>query len=59
VGLEEVASDRWKVHFGAIELGILDVQNAKARGARQFGLLLRTDGTIVTRRRRRRRRLRR
>jgi hypothetical protein len=50
VGLEEVARDRWKVYFGAIELGLLDVQNAKARGARQFGLLLRTDGTIVPRR---------
>jgi len=56
VGLEEAVDDRWKVYFGAIELGMLDVRNAKARGARQFGLLVRTDGTIVSRRRRRTRR---
>jgi len=56
VGLEEVDDDRWKVYFGPIDLGILDVRNAKARGYRQFGLLVRTDGTIVARRRRRTRR---
>jgi transposase InsO family protein len=56
VGLEEVANDRWKVHFGPLELGMLDVRNAKSRGYRQFGLLVRTDGTIVSRRRRRSRR---
>lgn len=53
VGLEEVDDDRWKVHFGPIELGVLDVRNAKARGNRQFGLLVRADGTICSRRRRR------
>jgi hypothetical protein len=47
VGLEEVDDDRWKVYFGPIELGVLDVRNAKARGYRQFGLLVRTDGTIL------------
>ena len=56
VGLEEVANDRWKVCFGPIELGVLDVSNAKTRGYRQFGLLVRSDGTIVSRRRRRSRR---
>ena len=56
VGLEEVDDDRWKVYFGPIELGVLDGRNAKARGSRQFGLLVRADGTILSRRRRRGRR---
>jgi putative transposase len=56
VGLEEVDDDRWKVYFGPIELGGLDVRHAKARGYRQFGLLVRTDGTIMSRHRRRTRR---
>lgn len=56
VGLEEVDDDRWKVYSGPIELGVLDVRYAKARGSRQFGLLVRTDGTILSRRRRRGRR---
>jgi hypothetical protein len=42
--------------FRTVELGVLDVRNAKIRGYRQFGLLVRTDGTIVSRRRRRTRR---
>ena len=53
VGLEEVDDNRWTVYFGPIELGVLDVRNAKARGARQFGLLVRSDGVIQSRRRRR------
>jgi putative transposase len=53
VGLEEVDDDRWKVCFGPIELGVFDVRNATARGSRHFGQLVRTDGTIVSRRRRR------
>jgi transposase InsO family protein len=56
VGLEEVDDDRWKVYFGPIELGVLDVRNANARGYRRFGQLVRTDGTISSRRRRRTRR---
>jgi len=40
VGLEQVDDDRWKVHFGPIPLGILDVRNAKDRGYRAFGLLV-------------------
>jgi hypothetical protein len=40
VGLEEVDDDRWKVYFGPIALGILDVRNAKERGYRAFGLLV-------------------
>lgn len=53
VGLEEVDDDRWRVYFGPIELGVLDARNAKERGSRHFGLLVRSDGTIVSRRRRR------
>ena len=56
VGLEEVDDDRWKVYFGPIELGMLDVRNAKARGYRQFGLIVRTDGSILSRHRRQLRR---
>jgi len=55
VGLEEVDDDRWRVRFGPIELGVLDARNAKARGARSFGVLVRTDGAIGSRRRPRRR----
>ena len=40
VGLEEVDNDRWKVRFGPITLGILDIQNANKRGYRAFGLLV-------------------
>ncbi|MGZ6358712.1 MAG: integrase core domain-containing protein [Bdellovibrionota bacterium] len=44
VGLEEVDNDRWKVYFGPVPLGILDLQNLLEKGARQFGYLIRTDG---------------
>ncbi len=40
VGLEEVDDERWKVYFGTIALGILDVRNARERGSRAFGLLV-------------------
>ena len=53
VGLEEVDDNRWTVYFGPIELGVLDVRSAKARGMRNFGLLIRADGGITRRRRRR------
>lgn len=44
VGLEEVDDGRWKVHFGPIALGILDARNARSRGSRTFGRLVRADG---------------
>lgn len=44
VGLEEVDEDRWKVYFGPIALGILDVRNAKSRRGRCFGKMVRIDG---------------
>jgi hypothetical protein len=44
VGLEEVGDDRWKVYFGPIALGILDVRNARERGNRAFGLLVPLEG---------------
>ena len=40
VGLEPVDDGRWKVHFGPVPLGILDVRNARDRGYRAFGLLI-------------------
>lgn len=52
VGLEEVDNDRWKVYFGPIALGILDVRRAKERGDRQFGALVRIDGEVTSRKRR-------
>jgi putative transposase len=55
VGLEELDGDRWAVYFGPIQLGILDVRNAKERGSRSFAVLVRTDGKITSRRRQRRR----
>ena len=54
VGLEEVSNDRWAVHFGPIELGVLDVRDAISRASRSFGLLIRRDGGVPARRRRRR-----
>jgi putative transposase len=53
VDLEEVDDNRWTVYFGPIELGVLDARHAKARGSRCFGLLVRSDGAITSRRRRR------
>lgn len=44
IGLEEVNEGRWKVHFGPIELGILDARNAKGRRGRLFGQMVRIDG---------------
>jgi hypothetical protein len=35
-----VDDERWKVYFGPIPLGILDVRNAKEHGNRAFGLLV-------------------
>lgn len=52
VGLEEVADDRWKVYFGPVPLGILDVRLAKQRGDRLFGSLVRIDGEITDKRKR-------
>ena len=56
IGLEEVDEDRWTVHFGPIELGILDGRAATARHQRQVGQLIRADGGVTTARRYRRRR---
>jgi len=57
VGLEEVDDDRWRVFFGHVLLGILDVRRAKLRKSRRsFGLLVRADGEVTQRRGRRTRR---
>ena len=55
VGLEEVDNDRWRVFFGTILLGVLDVRRThELRNARNFGLLVRADGAMPRKRRRRR-----
>jgi hypothetical protein len=57
VGLEEVDDDRWRVFFGHVLLGVLDVRRTKLlKNRRSFGLLVRTDGEVTSRRRRKRRR---
>jgi transposase InsO family protein len=53
VGLEAVDDDRWAVHFGPIPLGVLDMRQRAARGPRHFGMLVRSDGRITSRRYRR------
>lgn len=54
VGLEELDDDRWRVFFGPVLLGILDVRRAReVRQSRHFGLLVRADGVMRKRRRRR------
>jgi transposase InsO family protein len=53
VGLEEVSDGRWRVHFGPVVLGILDVRNMKERRDRNFGTLVRFDGEVTRKRRRR------
>jgi transposase InsO family protein len=55
VGLEEVDDQRWTVHFGPIEIGLLDVRNAKRRGTRNFATIIRSDGETKRRRGRPRR----
>lgn len=52
VGLEEVDNERWRVQFGPINLGVLDMRLATERGRRGFGRLVRADGYVDGRRRR-------
>jgi hypothetical protein len=47
VGLEEIDDGRWKVHFGPVVLGFLDLRSAKDRGERHFGTLVRLDGQVT------------
>ncbi|MES1173378.1 MAG: IS481 family transposase [Myxococcales bacterium] len=56
VGLEAIDDDRWRVYFGHIFLGVLDVRRWRAlKNRRSFGMLVRADGEITRRRGRRRR----
>lgn len=52
LGLQAVGDDRWRVFFGPVPLGILDVRRAKERGSRVFGALIRADRKVDGRRRR-------
>lgn len=54
IGLEELDDGHWKVYFGHVPLGMLDVRNAKERGCRQFGLLVPWERLETPRQRRRR-----
>ena len=51
VGLEEVADERWKVYFGPIPLGMLDLRAVKKRGNRHFGYMVQYDGELPNDRR--------
>ncbi len=52
VGLEELADDRWRVFFGPVLLGVIDVKQAyDRRNYRRFGVLVRADGELRRRRR--------
>ena len=39
VGLEPCDDGRWRVHFGWVPIGFIDLRHAEERRARQFGLL--------------------
>jgi len=55
IGLEACEDGCWRVHFGWIPIGILDLRKADERGTRQFGQLIHIVDTASTSRRRRRR----
>lgn len=40
MGLEPCEDGRWRVHFGWVPIGVLDLARAKERGTRQFGQLI-------------------
>lgn len=52
LGLQAVDDGRWRVYFGPVPLGILDVRRAKERGRRAFGALIRADEKVDHRPRR-------
>jgi len=54
LGVEEINDDRWKVYFGPIVLGVLDLRNSKKRRNRYFSHLIRHDGEITHDNRRKR-----
>jgi transposase InsO family protein len=55
LGLEQADNDCWRVFFGPVLLGVLDVRRASIRGYRQFAVLVPADGQLTEDRRRRRR----
>ena len=54
VGLEPCDDARWRVHFGCIPIGVMDLRRADARAGRQFGRLIPIVDPAGRRRRRRR-----
>jgi hypothetical protein len=55
LGLEQANNDCWRLFFGPVLLGVLDVRRASVRGYRQFAVLVPADGQLTEDRRRRRR----
>jgi transposase InsO family protein len=54
IGLEPCDDGRWRVHFGWIPIGMLDLRRADEKGTRQFGRLIPIVDPSYRRRRRRR-----
>lgn len=54
VGLEPCDDGRWRVHFGWVPIGILDLRRAAERNHRNFGILVPIVDPALHRRRRRR-----
>jgi transposase InsO family protein len=54
VGLEPCDDGRWRVHFGWVPIGLLDLKQATDRGPRHFGRLEPIVDPALSRRRRRR-----
>jgi hypothetical protein len=55
IGLEPCEDGCWRVHFGWIPIGLLDLRKANERGDRQFGQLIHIVDPVSAKRRRRRR----
>lgn len=53
VGLEPCDDGRWRVHFGWVPIGILDLRRAAERNQRNFGILVSIVDPALHRRRRR------
>jgi transposase InsO family protein len=53
VGLEPLADDRWRVHFGRLPLGILDPRHIRLVNTDRVGRVLPLDGAVWKRRPRR------
>ena len=55
IGIESIEDGCWRVHFGSVPLGLIDLRRAVNRNARRFGLLVKLPSEQRRRRRSRRR----